>query len=59
MVSVFVYFDDGFAVIAVRMLGVDTQIYGRVGIGFLVWNASTTCSNLIEFVVTAKPDYSD
>ena len=53
------YFDYGFAVIVVGMLGVDTQIYGRVGIGFLVWNASTTCSNLIEFVVTAKPDYSD
>ena len=53
------YFDYGFAVIVIKMLGVDTQIYGRVGIGFLVWNASTTCSNLIEFVVTAKPDYSD
>jgi hypothetical protein len=34
MVSVFVYFDGGFAVIVVGMLGVDTQIYGRVGIGF-------------------------
>ena len=59
MFSVFVNFDGGFDVIAIKRLGVDTQIYGRVGIGFLVWNASTTCSNLIEFVVTAKPDYSD